>query len=396
MLDKIRNQLLLSFVLVALVPLLLVGGYCYSITRSTLYDNAINEVSDTAMFEMRRIETFLTGIKKDVLLMRDLPVLELMLGASDPNTYEANRRLLEKEFLAISKHKKSYYQVRFLDATGMEVVRIDSSGSESRIVDQGKLQNKGSRYYFKDAFVLKNDQIFVSKLDLNRERGKVERPLKPVIRYATPVFYNGEKRGIVLVNVFGDLFLKPLKSTNSQDGAYNILISNEGYYFSNPDAHREWGSITDLKSQEQIGEDFSPDVVNFLTNAQSGSERFEDHIIAQSIYYPDPANQVVFWKLARISNKDIVLAPVSTFVVVMLGLLAAAIILSLLLGMLISNKITKPIDHLTGVAEEISRGKTTVSIDVSGPYEIRTLAKSINRLKTSVNMLLKRSKANKG
>ena len=46
-------------------------------------------------------------------------------------------------------------------------------------------------------------RVFVSPLDLNIERGEIEVPYKPVIRYATPVFDKENKaKGIVITNVF--------------------------------------------------------------------------------------------------------------------------------------------------------------------------------------------------
>lgn len=389
MLDKIKNQLVLSFTLVSFIPLLLVGTYCYFITNSSLHNNAMSKFSDITMFETRRIETFLADIKKDVLIMKDSPVLAAMLGSADYEEFEVNRRLLELEFLAISKNKEYYYQVRFLDKTGMEVVRIDSTGFQSRIVAKEKLQNKGSRYYFKDAFKLSKDQIFVSKLDLNRERGKVEKPLKPVIRYATPVFHNGEKEGIVLVNVFGNAFLTPIKQHNEKN-AYNILIANDGYYFSNPDKGREWGGKDDLATNANVREDFSEEIASFLVSPQSGARGIKDYIIAQSVYYPDQANKSVYWKLARVSPEKVVLAPVIKFVFILAILLIASLLLAFFLGMVISGKITRPIVHMTEVADEISKGKINTPMKIYGCYEIRTLGQAIKRLKTSVKMLMKK------
>jgi len=54
-------------------------------------------------------------------------------------------------------------------------------------VPDKELQKKGKRYYFSDSFKLKPGQIFVSPLDLNVEHGHLEKPIKPMIRFGTPV-----------------------------------------------------------------------------------------------------------------------------------------------------------------------------------------------------------------
>ncbi|MEE9545071.1 MAG: hypothetical protein V3V55_05700 [Rhodospirillales bacterium] len=54
------------------------------------------------------------------------------------------------------------------------------------------------------AFALGHGEVFVSPFDLNVERGRIEEPLKPILRVGTPVFGEGggkigvagENRGI--------------------------------------------------------------------------------------------------------------------------------------------------------------------------------------------------------
>jgi hypothetical protein len=47
--------------------------------------------------------------------------------------------------------------------------------------------------------------VFASPLDLNIERGEIELPLKPMIRFGTPVCdLEGRSQGVVLLNYFGD------------------------------------------------------------------------------------------------------------------------------------------------------------------------------------------------
>ena len=87
-------------------------------------------------------------------------------------------------------------QLRYLDENGMEIVRIDRDSDKSiaYLVSKNKLQNKRERYYFKESENLKIGEFWYSKLDLNVEHGKIEEPLKPVLRIATPVVENGEKK----------------------------------------------------------------------------------------------------------------------------------------------------------------------------------------------------------
>ncbi len=390
MLSKIRNQLVFGFLFIAAVPLLIIGVYSYASTSSSLRNSVLSKFNDIANFETKRIETFLSGVKEDVFIMRDSPTLHNMLSVSG-DTYNNQRALLEKEFLAISQNKKIYYQVRYLNEKGKEVVRVDSNGTTSSIVPRNKLQNKAKRYYFKDAFILNEGEIFISPLDLNRERGKVEKPIKPVIRYGTPVFHKGKKRGIVLVNVFGSKFLDPIKLMNRKD-EYNLLFSNKGHYFSHDDSAKEWGGPVDLNTKENVSKDFPARIASMLTGSDIGNIELGENIISQSMFYPDEKNIDVYWKLARISKKNIVFAPLNRFLMIFIILMVISLIIATSIALGISKKITEPIVHLTDASEAISKGKIDTPIYIYGSSEIKTLGQAVQRLKTSLEVAMKHLK----
>ena len=114
------------------------------------------------------------------------------------------RNDLLHDLLLFSQQKRIYDQIRYLDETGQEIIRINFNNGESAIVPEENLQNKAARYYFRDTIRLGKGEIFVSPLDLNIDHGRIEQPLKPIIRFGTPVFdRRGNKRGVLLLNYFG-------------------------------------------------------------------------------------------------------------------------------------------------------------------------------------------------
>ena len=104
-------------------------------------------------------------------------------------------------------------------------------------------RTKKGRYYFDDAFVLDRGEVFVSPIDLNIEHGKIERPLKPMIRFATPVFdHRGTKQGILLLNYLGSKLIDRFVSiSNPSDHSQPMLLNVEGYWLKGPDPKNEWG-----------------------------------------------------------------------------------------------------------------------------------------------------------
>ena len=196
---------------------------------------------DTVDLQTQNIGRDIQGVTADLLLLsRNHNVAGLWGNDGSPQTSVALD--LADDFLNFAIHRRLYDQVRLLDEHGKEIVRVNYSNGLPAIVPQGRLQNKKGRYYFTDAYRLGSGEVFVSPLDLNIENGEIERPLKPMIRFATPVFdRRGEKKGIVLLNYFGGKLLESLygKSQASR-GSRAMLLNADGYWLYGPDTVREW------------------------------------------------------------------------------------------------------------------------------------------------------------
>ena len=174
----------------------------------------------------------------DLIYLSAHPKLHQMLENDDPD----DRLRLSRIFLGFCKTKALYDQVRFLDETGMELIRVNFNQGQPYIMPEDKLQNKAKRYYFADTIKLDPGQVFVSPLDLNIERGQIEQPLKPMIRFGTPVAYTeGRKRGIVLLNYFGAKMIQGLSKASLETIGNCMLLNSEGYWLKGINPEDEWG-----------------------------------------------------------------------------------------------------------------------------------------------------------
>lgn len=149
---------------------------------------------------------------------------------------------LEEDFILFSQARKMYDQIRYIDHGGMERVRVNAGPDVSYAVPESELQNKKNRYYFTDTFELGLGRVFVSPLDLNIEHGKIEIPLKPMIRFGTPVFNDaGEKKGAVILNYYGKRILDNLTSLGRNSSGQTMLVNSDGYFLKGQTPADEWG-----------------------------------------------------------------------------------------------------------------------------------------------------------
>jgi PAS domain S-box-containing protein len=150
--------------------------------------------------------------------------------------------LVQQRFLRFSSNRHLYDQVRYLDSKGKEVIKVVFSQGQAVLVPASGLQDKSDRYYFKNSMSLNAGEVYVSAFDLNIERGVVERPYKPVIRFAMPVFdVAGNRSGVLVLNYFGTGLLANLAQglTNIIDHA--MLVNGDGNWLLSPELAREWG-----------------------------------------------------------------------------------------------------------------------------------------------------------
>ena len=149
----------------------------------------------------------------------------------------------QRDWRAFLAAQPQYDQIRWLDETGLERIRVNQSPAGPVVVPAAELQNKADRYYFTEAMALPPGAVFVSPLDLNIEHGAIELPHKPMLRLAQRVFDRaGAARGIVIVNYLALDLLQALANPREFD---TWLLNQDGYWLRGSSAEDEWGFMLD-------------------------------------------------------------------------------------------------------------------------------------------------------
>ena len=172
----------------------------------------------------------------------------LFLAAHSTTAAAVNRPTAENiaaladDFTVFSASKAYYDQIRWIDETGMERVRVDFRQGAPVRISNAQLQDKSKRYFFTETLKLKAGEVFVSPLDLNIEQGRIETPFKPMLRIATPVAdQSGQNRGIVIVNYRGSDLLQAFVQAIGQSNAHAMLVNSDGYWLKSDSPVDEWG-----------------------------------------------------------------------------------------------------------------------------------------------------------
>lgn len=370
---QLRSKLLVLFALIPAVIVTALGAYLITnINRQLLQQAKTATISD---LEAKRdnLTELLDDTEADVRFLGQAAVLENYLEMretlSDPDALTAVRDTLNAEFLAFAQARQVYDQVRFIDADGQEVVRIDTTANGvATIVPPAELQNKDGRYYFEETMALEAGDIYISPLDLNVEQGQIEEPYKPVIRYGTPVVINGEKVGIVMLNVLAEPLLAPLANSNYQ----TFLVDNDGFYLYHPEAEKRWGR--ELETGTTIWQDI-PALEGQLFNSENQ--------IAESEIEPDyytfapvtlDEETTPRWALINYVPSDVLWAPINSTMAPIQATLAIALLLTPLMAIFVSQSIGTPIAQITAAAQQVALDNLDVDLEIQRQDELGTLA----------------------
>ncbi len=185
-------------------------------------------------------ETRIVSLENDMISknLDDLfsDVLYLAYTYQSYDTYFGNEyyKPLEENWQAFLDCKEVYFKLRYIDADGIEKIRINYSADGSYTSELKELENKSDRYYYQDAITLGQNQIYISRLDLNVEDGAVELPIHPVIRLAKTVYDNtGNLEGIIVLSYDAMNFLGDFENISETSLGTVYLLNSDGYWLSN-------------------------------------------------------------------------------------------------------------------------------------------------------------------
>ncbi|MEE9613766.1 MAG: PAS domain-containing protein [Thermodesulfobacteriota bacterium] len=272
--------------LVAFIPSVLVAlgiiAVVYFVHRDS--ERTVLEAGEAHRVEVQRrhiIDRF-RSVVTDLLFLSEQNEVKKFLESGG----SGYRREIAREYLFFSQKKGIYDQIRLIDSAGMELGRVNyNNGDVSLVPDEG-LQSKAGRYYFKETIGLGRGEVFVSPFDLNVEKGKIEEPLKPMIRFGTPVFDNeGRKRGVVVLNYLGRRLINTFKDAFTEGPGRFVLLNPDGFYLHGLRPGDEWGFMYEDGGERRFGVDY-PEAWHEVSGTESGRFYSEGGLFTFTTVYP--------------------------------------------------------------------------------------------------------------
>lgn len=329
-----------------------------------------SELEQNAAIELNRkqeeLTGFITGFHEYISALRSSPALKHFIREPNP----VNRRYATGLFTILAKTTPSIMQIRYLDQTGFERIRVDQDVAQNNpiVIDQSKLQDKSQRYYFSETAQFAPNSFWISKLDLNIENRRVEVPYKPVVRIASPIYIDQRFSGIIILNIRVKGFL----NTFMQSNYFNIsLVDKEGYYIiHHPNDEFSWSRYLQTGHTLQTT---MPDLAySILTGAVLSKPQKFGEVYAASIasILPRDGAIVIFEpKLEKLKQLQEQRKKAITFIVTLIFILSLPISYFIARAPArLSQQIIEQNEKLNEYFELIDTSIPTCTIDINGKF----------------------------
>jgi len=260
---------------------------------------------------------------------------------------------------------------------GHELVRFDVDPDAPfgyRKTSPRDLQPKAHRGYVEAAYRLDEGEFLFTRVDLNREHGKIEVPYRPTQRVVATIHgFDADQRRVPIAAVVVNLEIERLFDSLDFGQGVNVLLTNlDGDYLFHPDPRLRWSF--EFGRDDGLDRD-EPEVLQAAAMGDHGLIHSGTHVYAVSTLRPspDPASHVLVVlrgdARALLQHADS-LRKIAVLSAALIALVAIALIFGLV------QWITRPLNRLADQATRRMRGEAGVTFQVTANDEIGTMAQA--------------------
>ena len=332
----IQRNLVVSFLLMGLIPMIIMGSVFYYNSSSILLKNANSEMAGISAKAIEQLDSEfkLFRMQMDSLETPSRTLLDMLRIGMDVDV--GNKENMEKFFLDYMKSNPAFKRIRFLDAKGDEKI---SSKKDAQA------KNISSVPWYQKALTAK-DVVF-SDMQASQELGE------PVIVMAKAFMDQDNKPFAVLAaDLSGELATKKITDIKIGKTGHAFILNKAGMVVAYPDKTKNF--------QMDLGKtDYGKEILGKKRGAiEYGSEAGTRFASFQD--YP-----AMEWVIVTATDKSDILESINTMKVLFVILLVVMAVFSLAAGVVFTMRLVKPINRivsgLTEGADQVASASGQVS-----------------------------------
>lgn len=387
----LSRRIYLAFLLAAGIPTAIAGLIGVYLSLQTLRSETLQHLQQEVVVRTQGVARFFDQLAAELLYLADAPALEALRSVRQNGdlhrVHDATVRL-ERDYATLATVYPYIYQLRYLDKSGQEIVRVDKKDGQVTVTPAERLQDKSDRYYFLEAMRRRPGELYVSPLDLKVEFGVIEKPERPVIRVATPIGSGaGANEGVLIVNLYADFLLEQVEQMAQARSGTAYLFDRSGHYLArtaDKTAHFAMQPVEKLIAQ------FGAPALQQIIGKEDGTLSVADAIFAHAAIRfgtSYPAEDRLQWVIAvGFPEQQLFMSIFNLYA--LYGILAVSLLATAIGGYAISRHLLGPLDALSRETEAVAAGDFSHRVEVRGHDEIAALGVKFNTMAEKIEQLV--------
>ncbi len=394
----ISTKITLLAVMLVLLTASSVGVMVYKESNELLVEKELNDIVSGIEREAIYVQSEFEILKKDVSFLSKTPPIQGIrrtLNGPDPLDGSSNEEWLNRLSVIFSnflQERPDYTQIQFISVKddGLELVSVEKRGSDVISLRKSELKNRGNESYYARRKGKHPGETYFSSIALNKEAGVITKPYTPIISVVVPVFdENHIMFGLVVINMDMSNVLKEFMN-NAPEFSSHYVTNSRGDYLAHPDTSKvflfEFGSEYRVQTEfPGIADNYGASDISWGIEKNDISIRDANSILrfipvrydfnepSSAIYLGVSTSlQHAIENVEIVRNKSILLG-------------ASLIVIGVVLAILFSRMITRPLTQIISAAKRYGRGDYSAPLPTECGGEIGTLSAVIKAMGEEVN-----------
>ncbi|PXW91684.1 methyl-accepting chemotaxis protein [Streptohalobacillus salinus] len=339
----IRQRLLISFGLISLLPLMIVGVFIFVFASNALEEEVSLKVEESAHLHMETIDRFIFERMNDIETL----VQSHNLSSNNPSTSDVS-------FLVNSY---TYFdRFEYVDADAIsESASVDPSESMlSDIVYDQRLNDYVLNFYQE----IGADQFLVGTMSISH----IWQEVNAIV---------SETSTVELINREGEKLADTVSTASvTEEDSVATLDYDSPLYQSIETLDAQANGVFDLEASNGVDS-----LIGYSTSQGYGDYQGND------------------WILLVSESKAAILQSIETLQMILLSVAGITLVLVIIITYLIAQSIARQVKYLSNVASNVSKGDLTQSIQLKAKSEIKQLSDALIVMVKELNQMVTQSKA---
>lgn len=365
--NTLRTQLLLVLISVTLIPIIAIGTFTYittigkitEISLNTLKNNSYNNMNNVDV-KINSVDSIIKGVSSQPNFLVGLEMVNSTNNELDTVVYSSIQLSMKN---AVESSNKLIQTMYLCDKNG----KIIAAGSKNYKAFINK--------YFYDIKLFENIKTF-PKEDFTVGKSFYSEELKieviPITRVVSSLAgFSGTITALVNYNNFFSLF------ENGKNNNEVMVLDNNLNIIYHQDKEKISHKITDKSFINQ-----------FKQNKNNQHITYNDFNTKKVLYMN--VSKLSNWIICSQTNYSVVMSPVREYIFVILIVIILSLTFTLVVSIVYSNYIAKPVTELTALMKKIEDGYLEIELKSSkcNIYEINSLRNTFYKMVLNLNSLI--------